>query len=338
MDRINKFLASREKKGVKTLRVLDKRYKICKNDIKLVREYMKCKNLSGFKLQDCKVDAGKMDAILSKKKSYNKEMHDRRWLEKNKNKFEKNEEKIFEEKLYDIYEGESLSDYKQEWVYDITSPYEGKIEDLYTNDLKDMEQFAKKFRTPVEKSISIEEIVKFKKQCLEMSYLGHHEASVENIANVDAEDLCYGEGVFSLHFGAYANEENLFLFKNGELSKNGVFFSKNVLSFAVKNESVYVLTNKECKVFDYEGNVIKFYKFKGENVNKICVDNSGNIFAGGSCGVKKIKNAESVESYGFVNYAIDFAVKEDAKAVVKNINKIYFIRGGQKYQITKGEI
>lgn len=343
MDRINKFLDAREKKGVKMLRVFDKKYKISKEDVKLVRDYMKCKNLSGFKLDDVKISAGKSDAIECKKIKYDKDMYDDRWLEKNKNKFE-HEETEFVEELFDIYKGESLSDFKQEWVYDITTQYEGKVSELFTKDLDELNEFANKYRKPVEKSISIDEIVKFDKIDMDIALIGQHKFGCEKFKKENDVLLgVNGEDVYDMKYGAEVCVKNSFVLKENILYSGEKVVAKNVVEFGTKiiekhGLCLFVLSKKECKVIDEQLNVVKAYKFKGEIINKMHVDGHGNIYVGGPCGVKKLSMNGEIGYFGFVNYVMDFVEVNGIVFVINNLNRLFCLAEKSTYQIVTGSI
>lgn len=136
MDRINKFLESRQKKHIKTIKYKQEAFKITKEDLKKVREFKsgKCMDHSISKIPNRILTNEKLEPIPSKPKKERPDNFNNRLREH----YLKNPRRVIikapKNEIIDIWENENLDtlkNYTQEWVYSIKTQYEGKVEDLH---------------------------------------------------------------------------------------------------------------------------------------------------------------------------------------------------------------
>lgn len=136
MDRINKFLNSRQVKNQKSIKYKNEKFIVKKEDLKLIRAYKsgKCLDPAIKNIPSRKLDYSNEPAQPTIK--VKKDMSDhfnRRLLEHyTKNPYKKVIEANKNE-IRDIWEDEGLDDlknYTQEWTYSITEQYEGEVQNL----------------------------------------------------------------------------------------------------------------------------------------------------------------------------------------------------------------
>ncbi|ORD93771.1 hypothetical protein ECANGB1_1567 [Enterospora canceri] len=329
MDRINSFLGKRVKKNERTLRVQNKRYKITKDDIMMVRVYRKCKNVSGTKLAhvEIRVDEKDLPVLEKRDKYYNKELYEKRFMEKYQRKWTGKRKEI-EEEIYDIYAGEKLSDYKQEWVYDLTAQYNGRVEDLETKDMRLLEEIANKYRTPVEKSISVEEIIKYKSDRIDLGVSGQFEFGISEMRN--GQVRTYDGEIYDIIYGNRLSDEMKtrafeYTLLNNILYKKEKELLSNVIDCDVDGNRLIVLYKHRMEV--YENDSIEkptaLYRFKKENLLKVkCMNQC--ILIGTTNGITRIEESQQAD-YTFLNYVVDFTMAGRYIFAINNTKKIVCI-------------
>ena len=149
MDRINKFLNSRQEKNQKTVKYKNEKFTIKKEDLKTIRAYKsgKCldpsiKNIPSRQLSENNTLDSIVESIIKenikkenikkerpiKKDNFNKKLLE--FYSKNPiKKIIKNDKN----EIFDIWNDQGLEELKthtQEWTYSITEQYEGKVEEL----------------------------------------------------------------------------------------------------------------------------------------------------------------------------------------------------------------
>ncbi|KAM0680578.1 hypothetical protein GINT2_001266 [Glugoides intestinalis] len=136
MDRINKFLESRQKKHIKTIKYKQEAFKITKEDLKTIREFKsgKCMDHSISKIPNRILTNEQIEPLKTKPKKDRSDYFNKRLREH----YMKNSRPVVikapKNEIIDIWENENLDtlkNYTQEWIYSIKSQYEGKVEDLH---------------------------------------------------------------------------------------------------------------------------------------------------------------------------------------------------------------
>jgi hypothetical protein len=166
MDRINKFLNSRQVKDKKTIKHKDKSYVITKEDLKKIRAYKsrKCLDASFKTSSTLKITNDTIEPITPKIKKDNSDL----CIEKLKKKYANKKKTVIKAPsknlIVDIYENDnSILTYKQEWIYSIKDSYNSKIEDLKfdKNDLTEelRRVYLKQFRPREIKNKKIEDLL-----------------------------------------------------------------------------------------------------------------------------------------------------------------------------------
>lgn len=130
MDRINKFLDSRQKKHIKTVKYKDEKFQITKEDLKKVRAYRssRCLDPSIRSIPNRIITDETLEPLPSKIKKDYSDIQNKRLKEHYKNNPQP--KTIEYNKMEDIWGDEDLTNYVQEWTYSIDTPYEGRIEEL----------------------------------------------------------------------------------------------------------------------------------------------------------------------------------------------------------------
>lgn len=158
MDRINKFLETRQKKHIKTIKYKEEKFTITKEDLKTIRAYKsgKCLDPSLKSIPNRAISNEKQEAIIKEPKPIK--------IFKPKNRKRIKIEAPPKNEIIDIWEeNNDLKEYKQEWIYSIETAYEGSVEKLRFDKEKLEEElkriYLKQFRPRDIKQKSINDIL-----------------------------------------------------------------------------------------------------------------------------------------------------------------------------------
>ncbi|ELA41633.1 uncharacterized protein VICG_01381 [Vittaforma corneae ATCC 50505] len=138
MDRINKFLETRQQKHVKTLKYKEQTYTITKDDLKKVRAYKSSKCLDPVlkTIPNRILSNEQVQPVKERVKRDASGYFNRKLREHYINNPQPKVTVIPKNQIVDIWEDENLNTlktYTQEWIYSIDTPYEGPVESLEFN-------------------------------------------------------------------------------------------------------------------------------------------------------------------------------------------------------------
>lgn len=332
MDRIDNFLKKRSKKNERSLKVYNKKYTITKDDLKLVRSYCRGKNITGTKLPTVHIPSEELPVITLQKKLYDNQLAKTRFLKKYEQRMlnttiSKNEE------IYDIYENEKLSDYEQEWIYDVATPYNKPVDKLETDNIEILREFGKQYRTPVEKTIPLSEFKQYKHLNYDFGIYRQHIIQSpstnpinEIIVKIDDDVVTYNGVIYDLEYGSIIVDSNKYInplhINNNKLYNNDTILAENIKGFMVHNNNIYALQKNIIKIFSETLSHIEDYKFKNE-INHLCIDN--NILYVCHANGLSVVGEDKKQCTIHLNCVIDCKVKNRHVFAITNTNKLVYL-------------
>lgn len=353
MDRINKFLETRQIKNQKNIKYKNQKFKITKEDLKLIRKYKsgKCldsalKDIPNRVVSDIEPEI-KLVSKKDKSEYFNKKgIKDRR-----------RKEAIIIENL-DVWD-EELEDlnYDQEWIYSIKNSYEGKIEDLQFRK-EDLEQelnrvFMKHFKPRDLKSKLIKDLLPKLPNLEELrpfpeeaafafpvtgsQFLFNHIlcSSHKNkiyIKNLKTNKIEH-EGEFqdritkaSVHLAGdgyiavISTSHSIYHLEDG-IFKEVLKSTNTINDLFINSEYFAYSTKKSVFLFDSKFNEIKALKIKGDISYKVKISGD-RIFTGSHKGIIVEGNETQIKNIGYV---IDFAMKNGSIYALNNQGRIVVV-------------
>lgn len=332
MDRINNFLKKRSKKNERNLKVYDKKYTITKDDLKLVRAYCRGKNITGTKLPIVHIPSEEVPVIISQKKLYNDQLAKMRFLKKYEQKMV-NTMATKNEEIYDIYENEKLSDYEQEWIYDVSVSYNKPVDQLETNNIEILQELGKQYRTPIEKTVSLNEFKHYKHLNYDFGIYRQHtiQSTSSNFTNeiitkIDDNIVTYNGFVYDIKYGSIIVDTNKYIsqfyINNDRLYKNNTILAENIKNFVVHKNNIYALQKNIIKIFSKTSIHIEDYKFKTE-VHQVYIDN--NILYVCHANGLSVVNENKKQCSIHLNYVIDCKVRNCHVFAITNTSKLVYL-------------
>lgn len=278
MDRINKFLEKRPVKHTKVIAYNDKKYKVTKEDLKMVRMYR------GRKCLDKAFKPGSSTAVpfaagpamepLARKTVRTEEQSDRllrRTREYYKRHPRREKRGLDKNVIHDLWADdnmETVREYRQEWVYSVKEAYDRPVESLRLEEAHLREEvrrvYMKHFRPREVKSKSLSDLLPRLPDASEMRPFPT-EAAAEWRLPGDKRLYC-GRLLVSI----VANELEMTDIQTGKSILKVV--SDGPIAQACASSSATVIFRTDRKVFTVVEGVVSEILDMGANIRDICLD------------------------------------------------------------------
>lgn len=359
MDRINKFLSKRPVKGQKIIKYNDKKYKVTKSDLKLVRMYKANKCL------DKSFDVSKnypptKSMIITPIEYKSRDINIEKMVEKTKKRFKKMRKPMerYNEnnEIVDIWPEdnmEKLEEYRADSVQTVHEAYNGPIEECrYTvNHLEEDTKriFLKYFRPRVEKAKKLEDLLPkipdpeetrpFPSKKSKMWTIGGSKRYYNNFIYsacgnmLEIHDIRMNKLVRTVEMDGHVEKVRVsgdvcvflvgkivYRIKNGELFIKVLESARRVYDLCLEENNVGVLTSSHADVCSLsDGVVLKRFSMKNVKPRKMKI--VGNVVYVATTNGVMVEGIDEKQIKS-LNYVIDLSVKEGKIFVINNTRRL----------------